>query len=75
MVPKKTSKETDAILIDNVGQKLIDKCVLFSFLIIEWKKRLCPGNKWKDNFFAVAIGYYNLIRFELIAIIQIFISR
>ena len=57
MVPKKTSKETDAILIDNVGQKLIDKCVLFSFLIIEWKKRLCPGNEWKDNFFADAIGY------------------
>ena len=54
MVPKQTSKETDAILIDNVRQKLIDKCVLFFFLIIEWKKRLCPGNEWKDNFFADA---------------------
>ena len=58
MVPKKTSKETDAILIDNVGQKLIDKCVLFFlFLLLSGKSVCARAMSGKTIFFADAIGY------------------
>ena len=50
-VPKKTSKETDAILIDNVGQKLIDKCVLFFFSYYWVEKAFVPGQWVERQFF------------------------
>ena len=61
MVPKKTSKETDAILIDNVGQKLIDKCVLFFFSYYWVEKAFVPGQWVERQFFCRC---YRLLEFH-----------